>query len=349
MFKSFGGGPKCAVCNKTVYKVEECLTEIGIIHKVCHYCVSCKRRLPQGKLFNHMQELYCDQCNKKLFSTRGKHPTPVSRPGMSPGVVDDGSGSQNQNQNQSNTGYGAQGQGLTSQLCEQVSNLEIAHGEDETAAAATTKKTTKKKSVKGTKKASVKSKKGTSVKKKKDTSSAENILDDEEVQNQNDENEEPATATKKKKKAGSKKKKVTKVASVNSKDNMVLQINDNFTNNLNSGNLTMNPNLPMNFGQMPGFDPNNFGMTPMNMNLMDPSMMGPGMMPNMMNFEMSENFKLLIFFKRLFFFQIVEDCYFLVFKRRFLTTLTIFILSLFFHEHLSHSLFTRGYKVLIYQ
>ena len=293
MFKSFGGGPKCAVCNKTVYKVEECLTEIGIIHKVCHYCVSCRRRLPQGKLFNHMQELYCDQCNKKLFSTRGKHPTPVSRPGMSPGAVDDGS------QNQSNTGYGAQGQGLTSQLVEQVSNLEISHGDDETAAAAT-KKTTKKKSVKGTgKKASVKSKKGTSVKKKKD--SAENVLDDEEVV-QNDENEEPATG-KKKKKAGSKKKKVTKIASVNSKDNMVLQNNDNFMNN--AGNLPMNPNLSMNFGQMPGFDPNSFGMTPMNMNLMDPSMMGPGMMPNMMNFEMPENFKLLIFLNDFFHFVVV--------------------------------------------
>ena len=58
----------CAVCHRTVYKVEELKSQIGIIHKLCYFCTTCKKRAPQWEpdsLRNILGELYCEACQAK--------------------------------------------------------------------------------------------------------------------------------------------------------------------------------------------------------------------------------------------------------------------------------------------
>ena len=71
MPRVFGGGPKCTVCAKTVYKVEEMITEIGLIHKLCSVCNNCKKLIAAGQSIAHDNALFCGSCHKKFFGKKG--------------------------------------------------------------------------------------------------------------------------------------------------------------------------------------------------------------------------------------------------------------------------------------
>jgi len=65
-----GGGPKCVVCGKTVYKAEEKISEAGIFHKACFRCIACKKSLDSFVCIRDGQP-FCKSCYGKNFGPSG--------------------------------------------------------------------------------------------------------------------------------------------------------------------------------------------------------------------------------------------------------------------------------------
>ncbi|KAJ8300518.1 hypothetical protein KUTeg_022037 [Tegillarca granosa] len=60
----FGGGEKCAICNKTVYAAERIEAGDKPYHKLCFKCSECKMSLNLNNYAQSEGVLYC----KKHFS-----------------------------------------------------------------------------------------------------------------------------------------------------------------------------------------------------------------------------------------------------------------------------------------
>jgi hypothetical protein len=73
----FGGAPKCAVCDKSVYEMEKINAINKIFHKSCFTCGAfvqsggCKRTLTLDKYTDHAGEPFCKGCYSKLFGIKG--------------------------------------------------------------------------------------------------------------------------------------------------------------------------------------------------------------------------------------------------------------------------------------
>jgi len=67
----FGGGPKCGVCNKTVYFNEERRALGKIFHGACFTCCSCDKGLDSVSCNEHEEKLYCNSCYGKQFGPKG--------------------------------------------------------------------------------------------------------------------------------------------------------------------------------------------------------------------------------------------------------------------------------------
>jgi cysteine and glycine-rich protein len=70
------GPPKCVLCTKNVYKVEEVLAISKIWHKTCFKCGGsasdgCQKTLNLGKYLVHDEQPYCEACYSKLFRPKG--------------------------------------------------------------------------------------------------------------------------------------------------------------------------------------------------------------------------------------------------------------------------------------
>jgi cysteine/glycine-rich protein len=77
---SFESTPKCTVCNKSVYKMEEVIAVGRIWHKTCFTCggsctlahkQGCKRVLARDGYLDHENEPYCNACYSRLFKPKG--------------------------------------------------------------------------------------------------------------------------------------------------------------------------------------------------------------------------------------------------------------------------------------
>lgn len=66
-----GGGPKCKLCTKTVYKAEEVISEAGTFHKFCFRCSGCKKSLDSFTLTVHNENIFCKSCYGKNFGPSG--------------------------------------------------------------------------------------------------------------------------------------------------------------------------------------------------------------------------------------------------------------------------------------
>ena len=63
--------PKCAKCNKSVYKAEEVRAANKMFHKLCFKCTSCNKLLETNILSEHLGDLYCRNCYGKNFGPKG--------------------------------------------------------------------------------------------------------------------------------------------------------------------------------------------------------------------------------------------------------------------------------------
>lgn len=63
--------PKCANCNKSVYKAEETRAANKIFHKLCFKCTSCNKLLQTNILTEHAGDLFCRNCYAKTFGPKG--------------------------------------------------------------------------------------------------------------------------------------------------------------------------------------------------------------------------------------------------------------------------------------
>lgn len=63
--------PKCANCNKSVYKAEELRAANKIFHKLCFKCTSCNKLLETNSLTEHAGDLFCRNCYAKSFGPKG--------------------------------------------------------------------------------------------------------------------------------------------------------------------------------------------------------------------------------------------------------------------------------------
>ena len=63
--------PKCAFCDKSVYKAEEVRAANKLYHKLCFKCTSCKKLLQSNILTEHQGDLYCKNCYGKQFGPKG--------------------------------------------------------------------------------------------------------------------------------------------------------------------------------------------------------------------------------------------------------------------------------------
>lgn len=65
---SYGGGPKCARCNKTVYMNEQVFAAGRKWHKACFKCTECNKPLETMTLADHDGHLFCKTCHKRKFA-----------------------------------------------------------------------------------------------------------------------------------------------------------------------------------------------------------------------------------------------------------------------------------------
>ena len=65
---SYGGGPKCAHCNKTVYMNEQVFAAGRKFHKVCFKCTQCNKPLETMTMADHDGKLFCKTCHKQKFA-----------------------------------------------------------------------------------------------------------------------------------------------------------------------------------------------------------------------------------------------------------------------------------------
>lgn len=63
--------PKCANCNKSVYKAEELRAANKTFHKLCFKCTSCNKLLETNILTEHQGNLFCRNCYAKSFGPKG--------------------------------------------------------------------------------------------------------------------------------------------------------------------------------------------------------------------------------------------------------------------------------------
>lgn len=63
--------PKCANCNKSVYKAEELRAANKTFHKLCFKCTSCNKLLETNILTEHAGDLFCRNCYAKTFGPKG--------------------------------------------------------------------------------------------------------------------------------------------------------------------------------------------------------------------------------------------------------------------------------------
>jgi len=64
---------KCAVCEKTVYQMEELKADDTIYHKSCFRCKHCNNVLKLGNYASMGGELYCKPHFKQLFKSKGNY------------------------------------------------------------------------------------------------------------------------------------------------------------------------------------------------------------------------------------------------------------------------------------
>lgn len=63
--------PKCAKCDKVVYKAEETRAANKTYHKLCFKCYQCNKLLEPNILTEHQGDLYCKNCYGKKFGPKG--------------------------------------------------------------------------------------------------------------------------------------------------------------------------------------------------------------------------------------------------------------------------------------
>ena len=63
--------PKCAKCDKNVYKAEEIRAANKTFHKLCFKCTSCNKLLETNILTEHQGDLYCRVCYGRNFGPKG--------------------------------------------------------------------------------------------------------------------------------------------------------------------------------------------------------------------------------------------------------------------------------------
>lgn len=63
--------PKCAKCDKSVYKAEETRAANKTYHKLCFKCYNCNKLLEPNILTEHQGDLYCKNCYGKKFGPKG--------------------------------------------------------------------------------------------------------------------------------------------------------------------------------------------------------------------------------------------------------------------------------------
>lgn len=63
--------PKCANCNKSVYKAEEVRAANKTFHKLCFKCTCCNKLLETYSLTEHAGDLFCRNCYAKSFGPKG--------------------------------------------------------------------------------------------------------------------------------------------------------------------------------------------------------------------------------------------------------------------------------------
>lgn len=75
---AFESTPKCTVCGKSVYKMEEVIAVGRIWHSACFTCggnnsnqLGCKRVLTRHGYVDHENDPFCNTCHSKLFKPKG--------------------------------------------------------------------------------------------------------------------------------------------------------------------------------------------------------------------------------------------------------------------------------------
>ncbi|XP_075933990.1 cysteine and glycine-rich protein 3 isoform X3 [Anarhichas minor] len=68
---NWGGGTKCAACEKTVYHAEEIQCNGRSFHKTCFICMSCRKGLDSTTVAAHESEIYCKSCYGKKYGPKG--------------------------------------------------------------------------------------------------------------------------------------------------------------------------------------------------------------------------------------------------------------------------------------
>ncbi|XP_065845145.1 cysteine and glycine-rich protein 1-like [Oscarella lobularis] len=68
---SFGGAPKCPVCNKSVYANEEVAHEQKKYHKACFRCSKCGKGLDSLNVCNRDDKLFCKRCYGQEYGIGG--------------------------------------------------------------------------------------------------------------------------------------------------------------------------------------------------------------------------------------------------------------------------------------
>ena len=63
--------PKCAKCEKSVYKAEEIRAANKTFHNLCFKCTTCNKLLEAKILSEHHGDLYCKNCYGKNFGPKG--------------------------------------------------------------------------------------------------------------------------------------------------------------------------------------------------------------------------------------------------------------------------------------
>ncbi|XP_062919204.1 cysteine and glycine-rich protein 3 isoform X1 [Mobula hypostoma] len=67
----WGGGAKCAACDKTVYHAEEIQCNNRSFHKTCFNCMTCRKALDSTTMAAHEAEIYCKSCYGKKYGPKG--------------------------------------------------------------------------------------------------------------------------------------------------------------------------------------------------------------------------------------------------------------------------------------
>ncbi|XP_030271126.1 cysteine and glycine-rich protein 3 [Sparus aurata] len=68
---NWGGGAKCAACEKTAYHAEEIQCNGRSFHKTCFICMSCRKGLDSTTVAAHESEIYCKSCYGKKYGPKG--------------------------------------------------------------------------------------------------------------------------------------------------------------------------------------------------------------------------------------------------------------------------------------